>query len=116
MPFSAGGITLERSVSTRSAVAWSAGPVVAIALKYAVVPALSICIGVTAATPAVFETSALEASAAAGLWRAGRCPLMPTTEDPTARPAGRGLRGRVERHDTISGPFTPGPKLFEIRS
>ena len=33
VPLSAAGITLERSVLTRLAVAWSAGPVVAIALK-----------------------------------------------------------------------------------
>ena len=33
VPFSAEGITLERSLLTRSAVAWSAGPVLAIALK-----------------------------------------------------------------------------------
>ena len=57
VPFSAEGITLERRLPTRSAVAWSAGPVLAIALKYAVVPALSIWTGVIAATPGVAETS-----------------------------------------------------------
>src|SRR5262245_29194061 len=57
VPFSAPGITVERSLLTRSAVACSAGPVVAIALKKAVVPALLIWTGVTAATPGVCETS-----------------------------------------------------------
>ncbi len=33
VPFSAAGIALERRVLTRFAVAWSAGPVAAIALK-----------------------------------------------------------------------------------
>src|SRR5215510_4881114 len=57
VPFSAPGITLARSVLTRSAVACCAGPVAAIALKKAVVPALLIWRGVTAATPGACEMS-----------------------------------------------------------
>ena len=48
VPFSAFGMTLLRSVLTSAVVFLSAGFWVGIALKYAVVPALSIWIGVTA--------------------------------------------------------------------
>src|ERR1700744_5463339 len=57
VPLSAFGITLPRSFSTRSVVASSAGPFAAITLKYAVVPALSICIAAPATTPGVAEMS-----------------------------------------------------------
>ena len=95
VPFSAFGITVERSVLTRSAVVCSAGPVVAIALKYAVVPALSIWTGVTAATPEVDETSFSSV--------VSRESFVP-------------LAGEPSEAATISGPFTPAPKLCEIRS
>ena len=58
VPFSAAGITPDRRSPTRFAVAWSEGADLAIALKYAVVPALLIWTGVTAATSAVLATSA----------------------------------------------------------
>ena len=57
VPFSALGIVVERSRFTRFVVAFWAGPALEIALKNPVVPALSICIGVTATTPDVPDTS-----------------------------------------------------------
>ena len=57
VPFSALGMVLSRNVFTRSVVACSAGPTLEMALKYAVVPALSSCTGVTATTPEVEATS-----------------------------------------------------------
>ena len=57
VPFSACGIVVSLSVETRSAVLVSDGAVVAIALKNAVVPALSSTTGVTAATPGTALTS-----------------------------------------------------------
>ena len=76
MPFSAPGITLARSVLTRSAVACCAGPVVAIALKKAVVPAVLIWTGVTAATPGVCETSFSSVCSRGSLARGSLLPVL----------------------------------------
>ena len=114
-PFSAAGITLERSVPTRSAVACSAGPVLATALKKAVVPALSIWTGVTATTPAVWETSFSSVCSRGSLAR-GSLPGEP--EEPAAlpEPLEEACAGEPSLTATSSGPFTPAPKLSVIRS
>src|SRR5262249_12867400 len=78
-PLSASGITLARSVPTRFEVACSAGPVVATALKKAVVPALLIWTGVTAATPGVCETSFSSVCSRGSLAR-GSLPAEPWEE------------------------------------
>jgi hypothetical protein len=57
VPFSALGIASERRLSTMFVVFVEAGLYLEIAEKYAVVPALSITIGETVATPEVLETS-----------------------------------------------------------
>src|SRR5215831_9585927 len=113
VPLSASGITLARSLLTRFAVACSAGPVVAIALKKAVVPALLIWTGVTAATPGVCETSFSSVCSRGSLAR-GSLPAEPwELAEPLEEEACAG-----EPSDTAmsSGPFTPAPKLSEIRS
>ena len=51
------GMTSSRNRSTRSRVCSAAGPVAGMALKTAVVPALSTCAGVTSLTPLVLATS-----------------------------------------------------------
>src|SRR5215475_13087363 len=147
VPFSAPGITVERSVPTRSAVACSAGPVVAIALKKAVVPALLIWTGVTAATPGVCETSLSRVCSRGSLAR-GSLPaepwelaeLLEELAEPLEEPAEppeepaeppeepaepwepaelleeEGCAGEPSDTAISSGPFTPAPKLSEIRS
>src|ERR1022692_3231718 len=102
VPVSAAGITLERSLLTRSDVAISAGPVVAIALKYAVVPALSIWVGVIPATPDVDEMSVCNVCSR------GSVVGEPPEEDAFA--------GDFSDTAISSGPLTPAPKLSEIRS
>src|ERR1700722_3443975 len=104
VPLSALGIALERSAATRFAVAWSAGPVVATALKYAVVPALSICIGVTATTPEVAETSFCSVCRRGSPARGS----LPAELDELLL-AGA-WAGEPSDTAMISGPFTPGPK------
>ena len=69
---------------------------VAIALKYAVVPALSTCAGVTVATPEVDLTSFCS------VWRRG------SFAPPCA--------GEPNLTAISSGPLTPCPKFLEIRS
>src|SRR5689334_8625072 len=118
VPFSASGITLERSLLTRSEVACSAGPVVAIALKKAVVPALLIWTGVTATTPGVCETSFSSVCSRGSLARgslpaepwelAESCELAELLEEACA--------GDPSDTAMSSGPFTPAPKLSEIWS
>ncbi len=93
--FSACGITEPLRLLTRSVVASSAGPLVGTALKYAVVPALSSCIGVTAATPWVCDTSFCSVASRESLVF---------------------LAGELSETATISGPFTPAPKFWEIWS
>src|SRR5215475_9722528 len=140
VPFSAPGITVERSVPTRSAVVCSSGPVVAIALKKAVVPALLIWTGVTAATPGVCETSLSRVCSRGSLAR-GSLPaepwelaeLLEELAEPLEEPAEppeepaepwepaelleeEACAGEPSDTAISSGPFTPAPKLSEIRS
>src|ERR1700679_73443 len=75
VPFSAFGITSSRSVLTRSVVWSSAGPCLEIALKNALVPALSTWIGVTAATPAVDDTSFWSVVSRGSVARGSLCEL-----------------------------------------
>src|SRR5215831_2543252 len=119
VPLFASGITLERSLLTRFAVACSAGPVVATALKKAVVPALSIWTGVTAATPGVCETSfssvCSRGSLARGSLFAELWELAELLEE-LAELLEEACAGEPSETATSSGPFTPGPKLSVIRS
>src|SRR5215468_830121 len=85
VPFSAAGITLERSVPTRSAVDCSAGPLLATALKKATVPAGLICTGVTATTPGVCDTSFSSVASRGSLAR-GSLPELPELAEPEELP------------------------------
>src|SRR5215469_8000222 len=121
VPLSASGITLERSLLTRFAVACSAGPVVATALKKAVVPALSIWTGVTAATPGVCETSFSSVCSRGSLAR-GSLPAEPwelaepLEEEEEEEEEEEACAGEPSETAMSSGPFTPAPKLSETRS
>src|SRR5215831_11831407 len=128
VPLSASGITLERSLLTRFAVACSAGPVVATALKKAVVSALLIWTGLTAATPRVCETSFSSVCSRGSLAR-GSLPAEPwelaepwepaepwELAEPLEEEEEEACAGEPSDTATSSGPFTPGPKLPVIRS
>ena len=78
------------------------------ALKNAVVPALSTCIGVTAATPEVVETSFWSVCRRGSVVR-GSLPF-----DELAPLAG--CAGEPRETAMISGPLAPGPKYFDNRS
>src|SRR5215831_12439752 len=112
VPLSASGITLERSLLTRFAVACSAGPVVATALKKAVVPAWLIWTGETAATPGVCETSFSSVCSRGSLARGS----LPDEPWELAEPPEEAWAGEPSDTATSSGPLVPGPKLSEIRS
>src|ERR1700761_6708189 len=115
VPFSAFGITLWRRLLTSAVVLLSAGPCMEIALKNALVPALSTWIGVTAATPAVAATSfwsvVRRGSVARGsLWELEDDPDDDEDEDDA------GCAGEPSEIAMVSGPLLPGPKLSDIRS
>ena len=113
VPLSASGITLARRSSTSSVVLASAGPSLAIALKYAVVPALSIWMGVTAATSAAAETSFCSVASRGSPARASG---EAEPELPAEPPPGGGCAGVPSVTAISSGPFTPAPKFFASRS
>src|SRR5215471_11667011 len=119
VPFSAPGITLARSLLTRFEVACSAGPVVATALKKAVVPALLIWTGVTAATPGVCETSFSSVCSRGSLARGSLLAEpweLPEPWEELAEPLDEACAGEPSETAISSGPFTPAPKLSETRS
>src|ERR1700727_3718741 len=95
VPFSACGSVVSLSFVTRLAVAVSDGAVVAIALKNAVVPALSSTTGETAATPDTSLTS---------FWSV------------VSRESDVDCAGEPNLTATRSGPLTPSPKLSAIWS
>src|ERR1700712_5677528 len=116
VPFSALGMTVERSLSTRFVVALSAGPFLEMVLKYAVVPGWSIWIGVIAATPAVDEMSFCSVCRRGSPPRGSLCVLLEfeldelELEDPEGA-----LAGDFRVTAISSGPFTPGPKFLATR-
>ena len=76
------------------------------------VPALSIWIGVIAATPGVLETSFCSVCSRGSVARGS---LPDELEEPDELPE-EAWAGEPSETATISGPFTPGPKFSEIRS
>ena len=106
VPLAAAGITVERSRSTRWVVALSAGPWVEMALKNAVVPALSICIGVTAATPEVAETSFCS------VCRRGSVVARIAPVRRARAAAGSGLGGGAEGHRDDQRAVGPRPEVL----
>src|SRR5450432_968764 len=113
VPFSAPGMTVERSRLTRLVVALSAGPCLEIALKNAVVPALSICIGVIAATPEAEETSFCSVCSRGSVVRGSLWELLEALEEEDEEAGWAGVPSEVAM---INGPLVPGPKYFESRS
>src|SRR5438067_2410990 len=105
VPLSAFGITSSRRLLTRSVVAFSAGPFFEIALKYALVPGLSIWIGVIAATPEVEETSFCRVCSRGSVARGSDCELLDELLDELVEDAG--WAGEPSDTAMISGPFTP---------
>ena len=102
---------------TSSVVAAVAGPSLEIALKYAVVPALSIWIGDTATTPDVELMSFCRLVSRGSLARGSVC--EPPDEEPPDEldePDEAGWAGDLRVTAISSGPFVPGPKPLLMRS
>ena len=76
------------------------------------VPAWSIWIGVTAATPWVVETSFCSVCSRGSVARGS----LPWELDDPDEPLEEACAGEPSETAMISGPFTPGPKFCEIRS
>ncbi len=138
VPFSALGIAVLRSESTILVVLFDAGLYFEIALKYAVVPALSIWIGEIPATPLVCETffsNVVKPRIGSARITTGRTAgelLEPDEPDEPELDEDEdfeldeleeleelelaGLAGEPSLTAIRSGPLVPGPKLLAVRS